>query len=162
MADELPPTSTPEPVVYDIKVEGLAPKVIESLVAEAKDLGLTQDQAMKLATKRAGLISEHEKNNKAKIEGWKNELTSDKELGGANFNTTIESRDRAIAKLIEKNPAMKDTLSKVEVIDNPLVVRLLNEIGKMSQNDTRKTGTPATPKMSMNERLIKNYESTKG
>lgn len=159
--------TTPLPeVVYDIKLpEGVALDK-ELIISEAKHLGLTPEVAQKMTDHRIEMMKKFSEKNseatKTQLKTWKDEIEKDKELGGEKIKNTISTRDQGIANIEKSIPGMKEFLETSNLIDNPKIVRLFNEIGKMSKDDKRIAGGgTSVPPQSMNDRLISNYQ-TKG
>ena len=107
--------------------------LLEKSVPVLKELNLTQDQAQKLVDLQAGFTKQTaEKAAKAwkdTIDGWVNEAKSDKEFGGANFNTNL-----AIAKVGIKefgDTQFSEMLEFTGVGNHPAMIRFLMKVGKV-------------------------------
>lgn len=152
MTEEIPE------VVYDIKVPEGVELDKELIISEAKHLGLAPDVAQKMADHRIELTKKFIENKKNQIKTWNEEIEKDKELGGEKLKDTLSTRDQGINNVEKSVPGIKEFLESSNLIHNPKIVRLFNEIGKMSKDDKRVTGSGSTTTMSMSDRLISNYQ----
>lgn len=163
--EQTPSENTSTEVVYDIKLPEGVTLDKDLIVSEAKHLGLTPEVAQKMADLRIDMMKKHiEKqgeHTKNQLKTWKEEIEKDKELGGEKLKDTISTRDRGIENVEKSVPGIKEFLESSNLIHNPKIVRLFNEIGKMSKDDKRISGSASAGPMTMTDRLISNY-SKKG
>lgn len=152
-----------QPVVpekYDLKLpEGstLDAKHLEAVADFAKKTGLSNETAQKIverdhAQKQAEVTALKEKSNV-----WVNDIKTDKELGGGNFDKSIEQARRALDKY--GSEALKTALNATGLGNHPELVRAFARIGRDMAPDTLVLGgnAPAPAKKSLEERMYPNH-----
>jgi len=151
-ADEKKAETPAAPVVpekYELKApEGvkLDAAQLEAYAAEAKGLGLTQDQAQKLvdrdakrdAANFAANTTAYEQASAAKIKklsetSWLAELQADKEVGGEKFTESAETAKRFIAKFGSQK--LKDFFNSTGFGNEPELFRAFVKAGKAMKDD---------------------------
>jgi len=121
-----------------------------------KELGLTQEQAQKLVDLRAGEIQagsdrQVEAFNQLKQE-WVDQVKSDKEIGGDNFEENVGLARAALDKL--GTPELKELLSDHGVGSHVEIVRFMSRVGRLTQEDSPGNNQNAvTPEHSQLDRL---------
>ena len=122
--------SMPEGVTIDDNTLG-------DLKALSKDLGLSQEQAQKIADlgvqqSQRWAEQQLEYANQAREE-WAQQVKSDKELGGPAFEESIASASRALKEF--GSPELVNLLNETGLGNHPEVIRTFNRIGKMIGDD---------------------------
>jgi hypothetical protein len=127
-----PKKETPEapkpPEKYDLKLPEdslLDEGAIERTAAQAKEQGLSNDAAQELLERQSQAVSDHvEKQSEA----WRAEVKADKEIGGDNYNESVEMSRRLVDHY--GSDALKRELNRSRFGDNPEVVRFCTRIAK--------------------------------
>jgi len=123
-----------------------------------KDLGLTNEQANKLAAKLAEVrmqegLSQFEEYN-SNLTKWENEVKADKELGGNNFDNTSQVASLAVEKL--GSPELIELLDNSGLGSHPALVRFSFNAGKLLKEDDVSVGEPSPDKKDTASRLYPN------
>jgi len=104
----------------------------------ARELNLTQEQAQKLVelhTKQLQSQAQSQTQVAAKqIEAWVGEIKADKEIGGANFDTSVRHAQAAAKKF--GSPEFLAALDATGMGSHPELVRVFARIGKAMAEDT--------------------------
>lgn len=99
-----------------------------------KEAHLTSRQAKLLRDKYNKAVSEGlQQNVKRMSDAWRQEVEQDKELGGANLETTKLNLGRAIDAC--GSPELRQFLKESRLGNNPAMVRFINNVGKMIGED---------------------------
>lgn len=134
---------TYEPFTMPEGVE-LQPEVATDLTALAKDLGLTQEQAQKVADLGAKQGQRFVDAQAAAVEKarttWREQITADKDLGGDNLNATLAAGKGALEQF--GTPELRTLLDESGLGDHPEVIRFFAKVGKATGNDKIVTGQP--------------------
>lgn len=158
-ADAAKPAQVPER--YDFKMpEGITldAEGTESLTKVARELGLSQEQAQKVADlgaihtqrlQKAFADSQVKAWDEARGK-WVESIQADKEVGGAKFNESKELALRAVSKFADKE--LMDLFS-AGWGDNPALFRAFVKIGKALGEDRAIDGTKSTSDKSAEEVL---------
>jgi hypothetical protein len=130
------------PVEYEFKLpEGvdLKGEALDELKAFAKEKGLTQEEAQKLAdlgAKQAqGFAAQVVAQQKEATAKWAEETTSDKEIGGDKLPENLAVAKQALDKF--GSPALKALLNQSGLGNHPEVVRFMVKAGKAISEDGR-------------------------
>lgn len=124
------------PEVYDIKFsEGLevAQDLYDEFVPLAKELGLTNDQAQKLADFEQKLVERRQADYFAMTEGWTEAAKQDKEIGGANWAESVKIAERALNTI--GTPELRQLFGMYKIGKHPEMVRLMVRVGKSIRED---------------------------
>lgn len=130
------------PENYDIKApEGslLSKSSLDRTEAFAKGRGLSNEEAQELVDVQHQAISEYMDGVKAEMAGWEDQAKKDPEIGGDNFNESVELAKRAVERY--GNEAFKKALNETGLGNHPEVVRVFRNIGKAMQEDKLETGS---------------------
>jgi hypothetical protein len=128
------------PDKYDLKTpEGVA--LDEAALAEfepiAKELKLTNEQAQKLADLHTKRMQETDKANaeqwKQTTAKWVDDVKADKELGGANLDTSVRHAQTALNKF--GTPELLAQMDATGMGNHPELVRVFARIGKAMAED---------------------------
>jgi hypothetical protein len=147
--DAKPPDAAP-PAELDFKLpEGFKPdaKALDTFKALAKETGLDGPKAQKLVEFYA---SQHQAQQKAledsfttQQKAWIEELTADKEWGGANLSKTATLAQQAVLKF--GGPELAKKLDAMGMGDHPDLVRAFARIGKAMADDSTLGTTAGAP-----------------
>jgi hypothetical protein len=110
---------------------------LEKTKAMAKDLGLTQEAAQKLVERdnamMAGFVEQHQVKWNEQVVQWEGAVKSDKEIGGANFQSSVHDARTALDKF--GTPEFKNMLNQSGYGNHPELIRLLSRVGKAMRED---------------------------
>lgn len=128
--------------------------------AHFRALGLTNDQAQLLIGQYGEQVVEQQKQLEAELQkqtdGWLTELKSDPEFGGAKFDATVATAQKAIGHF--GTPELKQWLEVTGAMNHPGLVKAFAKIGRAMSEDTfnrPNTNVPGTPKPT-HERMYPN------
>ena len=121
------------------------PEAIAKIEPIARDLGLTQEQALKFAATLARYGEEDTKSrteaHQNQLKAWAEEVRNDPKLGGANFDSTIRNCGAMLDKLAVSD-ADKAFFKATGIGMHPAMVRLLHGVHeKTSEDSFATTGT---------------------
>jgi hypothetical protein len=159
--DGLPLAAVPEK--YEFKLpDGLTMDAAGLAKYEAtfRDLGLTNDQAQRLVGQYAEQVVQQQKGLEAELtkqtEEWATEIRNDPEFGGAKFDATVATAQKAIGHF--GTPELKQWLEVTGAMNHPGLVKAFAKIGRAMSEDTfnrPNTSVPGTPKPT-HERMYPN------
>lgn len=124
---------------------GLDPKAVEAATPVFKELGLTNEQANKLMPVAGefakSIIAERDQQFLQVIgeqrKSWLEEAKADKEIGGANWDGTIQASARALDHLgFPKGSPLRSALDDSGFGNHPEMVRLMARVGKAIGEDS--------------------------
>lgn len=128
------------PEKYELKLSEdslLDSSVVERIAAEAKERGLSQDDAQKLLDRENSAVTSYQKlqeeEYKQRSGAWVDEIKSDKELGGEAFNENAELAKRVTQRF--GSEAFLKTLDETGLGNHPELVRTFVRIGKSMKDD---------------------------
>lgn len=130
-----------KPVEYDLKLpEGLVKgDLMDSLKEFAKEKGLTQDEAQKLAdlgVKQAqGFVAQLAEAQKTQTAEWATATQTDKEIGGDKLPENLAAAKKALDSF--GNPGFKKLLNESGLGNHPEIVRFMVKAGKAISEDGR-------------------------
>jgi len=140
-----PLDTVPEDGNYELKMpDGVEvdKELSQAIGAEFKELGLTHRQAQKLADKYIAVMQQREQqrweNFSKTVAKWADEAKSDSEIGGENWNTTVENARRAVAKF--GTPKLREYFDATGGGNHPEVIRFMAKVGAMIREDKPATG----------------------
>ena len=147
------PAEAAKPVVPDT-YEFKAPEgvnfdkdVLDELSAFAKETGLTQDAAQKVADLGVKQMERFKSTYEAKVaetvEGWKQASVSDKEFGGANLQANLAIAKQALETFA--TPEDRAFLAESGLGNHPSIIRMLYRAGKAISEDGFINGAKAPP-----------------
>lgn len=112
--------------------------LLDSFTTTAAGLGLTQEQAQKIAdayVASAGKAAEKgEADRKAALEGWEKQIREDKDFGGANFDASMAAAKRAIAQF--GTPGLQQLFDSTGWGSHPEMFRFAVKVGKGLAEDS--------------------------
>jgi hypothetical protein len=151
-----PPAKAPEK--YEFKFpEGvtLDQGLMEQFEPVARELGLTNEQAQKLADlhlmSRTQELERHKAEFNSMMQGWASSAKSDKEIGGEKFDGTLAAAKLAVDKF--GTPELKQALNDSGLGNHPEVIRVFARIGKAIGDDSFSPGQSSAPKQSVEQTL---------
>ena len=137
--------------------------VVDRIAAEAKEQGLSQEDAQKLLDRENTAVSTYlEAQQKAwdkQVEGWAKEIKQDPELGGDNFNKNVETAKRAL-EAFDEDGQVAQLLDDTGYGNNPTLLRFLVSIGKQIGEDNVVFGTNTQKKKTLAERMFPSMANT--
>lgn len=123
------------PEKYDFKLPDgslLDPKTVDGLSAFSKENGLSQKQAQGVLDREnaavAAYAGKQQETLKQTMEAWVPEIRNDAEIGGNNFNKSIESAKLVVQKFA--TPAFTKILNDTGFGNHPEIVRIFARIAK--------------------------------
>lgn len=130
----------PEPIKLEAPEGAELPDgLLDGITKYAEENGLTQKQAeaqLNLELSKAQAAQEaHQK----QVNDWAEQTKADKDLGGDNFNKTVELAVRARDKFA--SPEFIQMLDKSGFGNHPEVVRFFKSIGEAMSEDSHVSGT---------------------
>ncbi|WP_454911126.1 hypothetical protein [Stutzerimonas chloritidismutans] len=127
-------------------------EVLANFKGIAKELGIPQEAAQKLIDLQASLETKRsaaaEQAQAAQKQQWADQIKADPELGGANFDKTVETAVKAVEKY--GTPELRTLLNETGLGNNPLMVKFCHAIGKaLSEDGLVMGGTQSAREMSI-------------
>lgn len=120
----------------------LNPEIDTEFKSLAKEIGLSQDNAQKVAAVGAKMAQQFENQVtdaiKSQQTAWLEELRNDKDLGGDNFDESIGIANKAFDTF--GSPELKEFLQKSGAGNHPALVRWAYKVGKAISEDTLVNG----------------------
>ena len=120
----------------------------------AQKQGWSQEVAQEVLARQSAAVQEHvgalEAEHKASIETWNQELTADKDIGGANLAANLDAGRRALDSF--GSPELVEALRASGYNAFPPLVKMLVKIGRAMAEDRIATGG-ATDTRSAAQRL---------
>lgn len=108
----------------------------EQFTGIAKELGLTQDQAQKLADLHANSVSKQISAHQSTVQGWRDEVTKDAVLGGDNLKASAAVANKAIDLApAEIRQELRTLLDNTGMGNHPLLFKWAHAIGKLVSED---------------------------
>lgn len=148
------PVKAAEPIKYDVKApeKGVTQKEIDSILAQAKEKGWSNEVAQTLVDAKAesvkAALAEYQTREVERIKGeapkWLEQLKTDKEIGGDKFNESIENAKRVVNKYGDTE--FKEFLNSSGLGNHPMVARMFAKIGKAFGEDHWREGSPIVVK----------------
>lgn len=134
------PAEPAKEVVYDLKMPDgveLKSEAVDELKATAKEFGLTQEQAQRIAdlgVKQAqGFAAQLVEQQKSLTTQWAEETTADKEIGGDKLPENLGVAKKALDSF--GTPALKTLLNQSGLGNHPEIVRFMVKAGKAISED---------------------------
>lgn len=152
------------PDKYEFKTPDGAPlegAFVGEFSAIAKDLGLTQEQASKVADLGAKMSKDFGVQQEAALNAvsaeWEAAITADKDIGGDKLPENLAIAKKALADF--GTPALTELLEKSKLGNHPEVIRFMVKAGKAISQDSRLvTGGHATTIESAAQRMYPNMK----
>lgn len=128
------------PESYDLKLAKDTPldqTDVERIAANAKELGLTNEEAQTQLELESEAISGYKSKQEIMVkeirEGWIEAAKKDKDIGGDNFKGNLEKANRVIEKY--GSEAFRKALNETGFGDHPEVIRIFSKLGGLMAND---------------------------
>jgi hypothetical protein len=162
-ADTEAPKGAPETYEDFTLPEGVAldPEIDTKLKETAKELGLTQEQAQKIADLGAQQSARWAEQLNTQIEAtakqWAEAARADPEIGGNRLGDTLSASKLALDKFA--TPELKELLETSQLGNHPEIIRLMAKVGRaISDDNFVPGGDTASPKpKSLAERMYPNH-----
>ena len=120
-----------------------------SFVKAAKEAQLSQEQAQKFIDLGIKNIQDHTQTMRdahdAQVKQWTQDIKSDPEFGGDNFNETVTRANRVLANETLAKVGMKDVLADLQMTgraNHPAYIKMFAAIDKMIGDDKLVDGKP--------------------
>jgi hypothetical protein len=117
-----------------VKLDGEA---LNELKTTAKEFGLTQEQAQKIANLGAkqaqGFVAQLADAQKAQVAEWSNATTADKEIGGDKLNENLAVAKKALDTF--GSPELKTLLNQSGLGNHPEIIRAFYKAGMAISED---------------------------
>lgn len=152
------------PETYEFKTPEGAPlegEFLGEFAAVAKELGLSQEEATKVAEIGAKMATnfsvQQEQALARQATEWADAVTADKDIGGDKLPETLAIAKKALADL--GTPELKDLLEKSKLGNHPEVIRFMAKAGKaISQDSKLVSGSRQTTIESVAQRMYPNMK----
>ena len=111
---------------------------MESIAAYSKAQGLSKEAEQKLVEYQSGVLGKHADEqmtaHERQVSGWSEECKVDKEIGGENYEKSVELAKRVVHKF--GSDKFLESLNETGFGNNPEVVRCFARIGQAMASDT--------------------------
>jgi len=122
-------------------------EVLTSFKGIAKELGISQEAAQKLLDLQGQLDSKRmqalEAAQAEQSQRWADAVKADKELGGENYDKTVETAIKAVEKF--GSPELRSLLNETGIGNHPELVKFCHRIGKALSEDSLVMGGDQKP-----------------
>lgn len=129
-------TGTKAPESYDLQMpEGvqLDTAAAEEFKGIAKEYGLSQEQAQKVADIGAKMVQRQTEAHQAQVQSWVDAVKTDKEIGGDKLNENLAVARKTIDTF--GSPELKQMLNVTGIGNHPEIVKMAYKIGKAISDD---------------------------
>lgn len=148
------------PESYDLKLpdgSALEASHLETTATFAKELGLSNEHAQKLAERESSIVNEHVDSlmsqHQAQVKQWADDVRADKEIGGSHLESSVNAARKVLQRF--GNAELTQELEKSGMGNHPEVIRFLSKVGKAMAEDQPGGGaTPATNRISTADALF--------
>lgn len=117
---------------------GLTDKDVQDVKEFAKTNGLTKEAAQMLLDSKAETISQIRAQDQEDLKNraglWLDQVKADKEIGGDNYNSTIQHAKIVLDQFA--TPSFKETLNTTGLGNHPEVIKIFAKIGKRLASDS--------------------------
>lgn len=117
--------------------EGLDESAFQKLSEQANELGLEGEQAQKFIDSHAEAKKQFTESADAQwkemTDGWLEQVKADEEIGGDNFETSVQLADKALTQF--STPEFKKALNESGYGNHPEMVRVFARMGKFLSED---------------------------
>ncbi len=159
-------TTTPPPVVekvvpekYDLKIPDGSPlgqAQLDKISQLAKEKGLSNEEAQALVDDKHAVVEDYKRQQDESVQsvkdGWITSVKNDKEIGGENFNRSVELSKRVVEKFGSEK--LVQELESTGLGNHPELVRAFSRIGKaMDADKWIPAGNPGAGKKSTAQKL---------
>lgn len=129
-------------VAYDLKLPDgsiLDSAYLDQTKSLAKEMNLTPEAAQKLVERDNYLQQQQLTKWNEQVVQWEGVVKSDKEIGGDNFQASVNDARTALDKF--GSPEFKAMLNQSGYGNHPELVRLLSRVGKAMREDSMMNGS---------------------
>lgn len=140
------------PEKYDFKMPDgieLDTAAADEFSTIAKELGLSQENAQKVAEVGAKMVQRQQEAHLKQVEEWVGAVKADKEIGGEKLNENLAVARKTIETF--GSPELKSLLNETGLGNHPEIVKLAYKIGKAISDDGFVRGGATTSPKSMAE-----------
>lgn len=153
------------PASYDLTIpEGMRfqPGQMQAFEAQARELGLSGEQAQKLLDAAHANQSAVAQQQAAQIRQWAEESKNDPEIGGARFAENVGIANAAL-KRFDQDGRITRILNETGYGNHPDVVRIFARIGRSIAEDRAPAGAAGAqaPELPLSDRLYPNWNVKK-
>lgn len=137
------PAEPKVPEAYDFKMpEGveLDKAAADEFGTIAKEMGLTQEQAQKVADVGAKMAQRQAEQHAQLVESWVTQVKTDKEIGGDKLDENLGVARKAMDAF--GSPELKDLLNSSGLGNHPAVIKAFFKAGKAISEDGFVKGAP--------------------
>lgn len=127
---------TKAPESYDLKMPDgveLDTAAADEFKGIAKEYGLTQEQAQKVADIGAKMVQRQTEAHQAQVQTWVDAVKADKEIGGDKLNENLAVARKTIDTF--GSPELKEMLNVTGIGNHPEIVKMAYKIGKAISDD---------------------------
>lgn len=154
--------ATPQTDNKDVKADAGAPEKYEFALPDgmsldpaslvkfetlARERGMTQEHAQGLVDLYTSVqreqVAKHQEQWSKQVNDWAAEVSSDKEIGGANLDANIALAKGALSKLAP--PEFRALLESTGLGNNPAMIKFCVAAGKLVAEDKFRTGGQVAP-----------------
>lgn len=118
-------------------------EMLEALTPQMREAGLTQEQAQAMVSAYAEKVAERAQEDAAAINNlwaqWKAAAKQDEEIGGDNWDATVEASNAAVRELASKE-FVDEILVQQGMGNHPEMIRFMNRVAKHVLDDSVITG----------------------
>lgn len=128
--------STKAPESYEFQMpEGveLDTAAADEFKGIAKEYGLSQEQAQKVADIGAKMVQRQAEAHQAQVQAWVDAVKTDKEIGGEKLSENLAVARKTIDTF--GSPELKEVLNQTGLGNHPEIVKLAYKIGKAISDD---------------------------
>lgn len=131
------------PEAYEFKMPDgveLDKAAADEFSAIAKEMGLNQEQAQKVADVGAKMAQRHAEAHARQVEAWVGEVKADKEIGGDKLDENLGVARKALDAF--GTPELRDLLNASGMGNHPAVIKAFYKVGKAISEDGFVKGSP--------------------
>lgn len=137
------------------------PKQLGGFHEIAKSMNLDQEQAQALINYESERLSKNAEASASSwertINSWLNEAKADKDIGGENYDTTVEMGKRALAQF--GTPELSSALDDLGIGNHPEIIRFMARVGMELSEDTTAGGDGPGGEPTLAQRLFPSHAS---
>lgn len=149
------PAEKTVPESYELKMpEGvqLDQAAAEEFTAIAKELGLDQEAAQKVADVGAKMAQRQAEAHAKLVESWVEQVKTDQEIGGDKLDENLGIARKALDMF--GSPELKDLLNSTGLGNNPTIIKAFYKAGKAISEDGFVKGSPKGPETDIAKKMF--------
>jgi hypothetical protein len=147
-----------EPIVYDLTAEGAPESAVSSVIAYAKEHGLSNEQAQAQLSREVALEAAARKSAVDELEStkadWAEQTRSLPDIGGDNYETSLRMAKEALQ--FANVEGFSEFLEETKLGNHPMMFQFLHKFGLAMQDDTTLIGKEAQAPKSTAEIMYPN------